>query len=127
MIVTTPLQLVHLDSTSFEITTNPNERPKVESVLVIMDHFMRYTRVYVAKNQKASTAAKILYEGFISIFRAHENTYRPREGLHQRGGGTALLTVWDQPVDNYGISSPWQWPGGTSPPNTWEDDREVGM
>ena len=47
-------------------TTNLNESPKVKNVLVIVDHFTRYTRT---KDQKALTAAKILYEGFISIFR----------------------------------------------------------
>ena len=47
-----------------------NESPKVKHVLVIVDHFMRYTRAYVIKDQKASTAAKTLYEGFISIFGA---------------------------------------------------------
>ena len=63
-------QLVHLDITSFETTTNLNESPKVEHVLVIVDHFTRYTRAYVTKDQKASTAAKTLYKGFISIFGA---------------------------------------------------------
>ena len=33
---------------------------------------MRYTRAYVTKDQTASTAAKTLYEGFISIFGAPE-------------------------------------------------------
>ena len=72
MMVTVPLQLVHLDFTSFKITTNLNESPKVENVLVIVDHFTRYTRVYVTNDQKALTAAKALYKGFISIFRAPE-------------------------------------------------------
>ena len=72
MMVTVPLQLVHLDYTLFEITMNLNELPKVKNVLVIVDHFTRYTRAYVTKDQKVSTAAKILYEGFISIFGAPE-------------------------------------------------------
>ena len=71
--VTMPLQLVHLDFTLFETTTNLNESPKAKNILVIVDHFTRYTRAYVTKDQKASTAAKILYEGFISIFRAPES------------------------------------------------------
>ena len=33
---------------------------------------MRYTRAYVTKDQKVSTATKTLYEGFISIFGAPE-------------------------------------------------------
>ena len=70
MMVTTPLQLVHLDYTTFEMTTNLNESLKVKYILVIVDHFTRYTRAYVTKDQKASTAAKTLYEGFISIFGA---------------------------------------------------------
>ena len=68
--VTAPLQLVHLNFTLFETTTNLNESPKVENVLVIVDHFTRYTRAYVTKDQQTLTAAKTLYEGFISIFGA---------------------------------------------------------
>ena len=60
MMVTAPLQLVHLNFTSFKMTT------------VIVDHFMRYTRAYVTKDQKALTATKTLYKGFISIFGAPE-------------------------------------------------------
>ena len=72
LMVTFPLQLVHLNFTSFETTTNLNESPKVEHVLVIVDHFTRYARAYVMKDQKASTVAKTIYKGFISIFGAPE-------------------------------------------------------
>ena len=68
LMVTAPLQLIHLNFTSFKTTTNLNELPKVKYILVIVDHFMRYTRAYVTKDQKVSTAAKTLYKGFISIF-----------------------------------------------------------
>ena len=67
MMVTMSLQLVHLNFTSFGTTTNLNESPKIENVLVIIDHFMRYTRAYVTKEQKASMAARILYKEFISL------------------------------------------------------------
>ena len=56
MIITALLQLVHLDFTSFKMTTNLNESPKVEQILVIVDHFTRYTRAYMIKDQKASIA-----------------------------------------------------------------------
>ena len=68
MMITATLHLVHLYFTSFETTTNLNESPKGKHIMVIVDHFMRYTRAHVTKDQKASTAAKTLYEGFISIF-----------------------------------------------------------
>ena len=38
MMVTAPLQLVHLDFISFEMTTNLNKSPKVKHILVIVDH-----------------------------------------------------------------------------------------
>ena len=63
---------VHFDFTSFEMTTNLNESPKVKHVLVIGDHHMRYTSAYVTKDQKMLTAARTLYKGFIFIFGAPE-------------------------------------------------------
>ena len=70
--VTAPLQLVHLDFTSFESTMDLDQMPEVKNGLVIVDHITRYMRAYVTKDQKASTVAKCLYEGFISIFDAPE-------------------------------------------------------
>ena len=72
MMFTAPLQLVHFKFTLFEMTTNLNESPKVEHILIIVDHFMRYTRAYVTNDQRVLTAAKTLYKGFISIFGAPE-------------------------------------------------------
>ena len=70
--VIAPLQLVHLDLTSVKSTTDLNWMPEVKNVLMIVDHFTRYVRAYITKDQKASTVAKCLYEGFISIFGAPE-------------------------------------------------------
>ena len=92
-----PLQLVHLDFTSFEMTTNVNESPKVEQVLVIVDHFMRYTRAYVTKDQKASTAAKTLHKGFISIFGAPERILTDQ-------GKAFTSEVVEQLCSQFGIS-----------------------
>ena len=115
MMVTAPLQLVHLDFTSFKTTKDLNESPKVEHILVIVDHFMRYTKAFVTKDQKASTAAKTLYKGFISIFGA------PKRILMDQGKAftseVVELTVRDKPVNHYCISSPKKWSGGTSPPD----------
>ena len=97
MMVTAPLQLVHLDFTSFEMTTNLNESPKVKNILVIVDHFTRYTRDYVTKNQKASTAAKTLYEGFILNFGA------PKRILTDQGKAFTSEVV-EQLCAQFGIS-----------------------
>ena len=97
MMVTTPLQLVHLNFTSFETTMNLNESPKVKNILVIVDHFTRYTRAYVSKDQKALTAARILYEGFISIFGA------PKRILMDQGKAFTSEVV-GQLCSQFGIS-----------------------
>ena len=47
-----------------------DKTPEVKSVLMIVDHFTRYMRAYVTKDQKVSMVTKCLYEGFISIFGA---------------------------------------------------------
>ena len=86
LMVTAPPQLVHLNFTSFKMTTNLNELPKVEHVLVIVDNFTRYTRAYVIKDQKASTAAKTLHEGFISIFGAPKRILMDQGKAHQTLG-----------------------------------------
>ena len=97
MMVTVPLQLVHLDFTLFETTMNLNELAKVEHVLVIVDHFTRYTRAYVTKDQKGLTAAKTLYEGFISIYRA------PKRILTDQGKAFTSEVV-EQLCSQFGIS-----------------------
>ena len=97
MMVTIPLQLVHLDFTLFEMTTNLNESPKVKHVLVIVENSTRYTRAYMTKDQKASTAAKTLYEGFISIFGA------PKRILTDQGKAF-ISEVVEQLCSQFGIS-----------------------
>ena len=45
-----------------------NKLPTVKNVLVITDHFTRYTLAVVTKDQTAKTIAKVLYERFITVF-----------------------------------------------------------
>ena len=93
VMVTAPLQLVHLDFTSFKTTTNLNESPQVEHV----DHFTRYTRAYVTKDEKALTGAKTLYEGLISIFGAPERILKGQ-------GKVFTSEVVEQLSSQFGIS-----------------------
>ena len=126
MMVTAPLQLVHLDFTSFEMTTNLNESPKVKNILVIVDHFTRYTRAYVTKDQKLSTAAKTLYKGFILISGAPKRIFTDQgkaftsevvEQLCSEFGISQLTTTAYHPQGNGQVECAHQ---------TWKDDREVG-
>ena len=60
---------MYLDFTSFD---KMDKMPEVKHALVIVDHFTRYMRAYVTKDQKASTVTMCLYKGFILIFGALE-------------------------------------------------------
>ena len=55
-----PLELVHVDFTSIEMTMELNKPPSVKNVLVFTDHFMRYAMAFVTKDQKAKTVTRIL-------------------------------------------------------------------
>ena len=69
IVATAPLDFLHVDFTSIEMTMEPNRPPKVTNVLVFQDHFMKHVLTYVISDQTAQTIAKFLYQGYISIFR----------------------------------------------------------
>ena len=50
-----PLELIHMDFTSIELTMELNQPPSIKNVLVITDHFMRYSMAFVTKDQKSKT------------------------------------------------------------------------
>ena len=80
IVVTTPLDLMHVDFTSIETMLEPNQSPRVANVLVFQAHFMKHMLAYVTPDQTAKTVAKFLYGGYISIFGA------PARLLNDRGG-----------------------------------------
>ena len=82
-----PLKLVHVDFTSIEMTMELNQLPSIKNILVITDHFMRYSMAFVTKDQKAKTVERILYERFISIFGV------PAKLLSDRGANFTLPLV----------------------------------
>ena len=65
---TEPLDLVHIDYVSMEVTVGIKEKPVVKNVLVVEDHFTRYTQAYVTNNHTARMMAHILYNEFFSVF-----------------------------------------------------------
>ena len=66
ILCTEPLDLVHIDYVSMEVTVGIKEKPVVKNVLVVEDHFMRYTQAYVTNNHTACTTAHVLYNEFFS-------------------------------------------------------------
>ena len=68
IVSTAPMDLLHIDFTSIEMTMEPNRLPKVANVLVFQEHFTKHVMVYVTPNQTAKTVVKFLYQGYILIF-----------------------------------------------------------
>ena len=70
IISATPLDLLHVDFTSIEMTLELNKSPKVVNILVFQDHFTKHVLAYVTPDQTAKTIAKFLYQGHILILGA---------------------------------------------------------
>ena len=70
IVSTAPVDLLHVDFTSIEMTMQPNSPPKVANVLVFQDHFTKHVIAYMNPDQTAKTVARFLYQGYISIFGA---------------------------------------------------------
>ena len=68
ILCTEPLDLVHIDYVSMEVTMDVKEKPVFKNVLVVEDHFTRYTQVYVTNNHTTCTTARVLYNKFFSVF-----------------------------------------------------------
>ena len=68
ILCTEPLDLVHIDYVSVEVTVGVKEKPVVKNVLVFKDHFTRYIQAYVTNNHTARTMARVLYNEFFSMF-----------------------------------------------------------
>ena len=68
IVCTEPLDLVHINYVSMEVMVGVKEKPVMKNVLVIEDHFTRYTQVYVTNKNTACTTAHVLYNEFFSVF-----------------------------------------------------------
>ena len=57
IVATAPLDLLHVDFTSIETMSEPNQSPRVANVLVFHDHFKKHVLAYVTPTQTAKTIA----------------------------------------------------------------------
>ena len=61
-----------------EKDTDLKEPTTSQNVLVIMDHFTRYSMALCCPDQKANTIVKILYNWFISVFGVLQQNHSDR-------------------------------------------------
>ena len=64
IVVSYPLELVHLDFLTLGGKTDDN---KSINVLIVTDHFTKYAQAYVTPKQTAAIIAKSLWENFLVI------------------------------------------------------------
>ena len=68
ILCTEPLDLVHIDYISMEVTVGVTEKPVVKNVLVVEDHFTRFTQAYVTnKPHRAHYGARPLQQVFLGV------------------------------------------------------------
>ena len=89
IIVTAPLEHLHINYMSIEMTMELNKPPKIVNVLVFQDHFRKHVMTYVTPDQTAKTVAKFLYQGYISIFGALAKF------LSDQGGNFTSNIIWE--------------------------------
>ena len=65
-----PGELLHVDFTLIEQTVPLKEDPVIQNVLVLQDHFSKYTVAYMVKDQFARTATETLRNGYFGLFSA---------------------------------------------------------
>ena len=67
ILCTQPMELIHVEYVGIEVTVATQEKPVVENVLVIVDHFTWYIQAFVTKNHTAHSTARVLYNNFFSV------------------------------------------------------------
>ena len=70
ILVTSPLELLHVDFTSIEITMDLDQPLHIVYVLVLSDHFTRLIMPCLTPDQTTKTVAKFLWQGYLLIFGA---------------------------------------------------------
>ena len=68
ILCTEPLDLVHIDYVSMEVTVGVKEKLVVKNVLVVEDHFTCYMQAYVTNNHTVRTMVCVLYNEFFLVF-----------------------------------------------------------
>ena len=70
IIATTPLELLHIDFMSIEMTMELDQPPDMVNVLAFCNHFTKHIMAYMTPIQTEKTVAEFLWQRYISVFQA---------------------------------------------------------
>ena len=70
VIVTAPLELLHIDFTNIYTTMELDQPPNMMNILVFCDHFLKHIMTYMTPDQITKIIARFLWQGYILIFGA---------------------------------------------------------
>ena len=68
IIATTPLELLHIDFTSIEMTMELDQPPNMVNILVLCDHFTKYIMDSGPPTKLQGLLLIFLWQGYILIF-----------------------------------------------------------
>ena len=78
IVATRPMELVHIDYLTIEALENSRSSKDI-NILIITDHFTRYTQAHITSSQKAHVVAKTLWEHFFVHYGfSRKDIVRPR-------------------------------------------------
>ena len=75
-----PLELVHIDYLTIE-PPSTSKTSKDINILIITDHFTRYTQVHIMSSQNAPAVAKTLWDQFFVHYGFPEKYFQTRAGI----------------------------------------------
>ena len=127
IVATTPLDLLHIDFTSIQMTMELNQLPRVANVLVFQDHFIKHIMAYVTPNQTAETLTKFLYQGYILIFRALARLLSDWGANFMSSIiGEMCMLPWCEEIVDHAIPPTNKWVGGEITSNHNVNDQKAG-
>ena len=94
IITTGPLELLHVDFTSIEMTMKLDQPPNMASILVFFDHFTKHIMAYMPPNQTAKTVAKFLWQWYVCIFGALQNSWVTEVPILKAASSRSCLSSW---------------------------------
>ena len=126
IVATAPMDVLHVDFTTIEVTMELDKLPRVISFLMFQDHFMKHFMAYVTPNQTAKTVAKFLDQGYISIFSSGQEPGWLGSKLYEQHHWWNVYIPWCEEIMDHTLPPANKWVGDEITSNDIVNDWEAG-